>query len=348
MEEREDNENSESSDDSVEIPIGVEGEADGDEEAGDLDEKTSEVEASDGGEFDDETAEPAADGEDLDDLYVSPDERDVEVVDPGDEEPGEAGSDAEAGEPEAEEAEPEGPSREALLERVDELEQQVEELEDERDEYENRMLRAAADLENFRKRAERDKKELRKYGAKDLVKDLLQNVDNLERALEHADASDASNIIEGVEMVLRQIHTTLEKHGIERFESEGEEFDPEKHEAIQQVETTDQESGTIVEEFQKGYTIYDRLLRPAMVIVAENVTDGEGDEATEGDAEAAGQPDEQRVDEPQADDSATPVELAEHEAAEREEPSDEVDESEAEAGGGGTTEEDDERPPEPE
>lgn len=316
-----------------EIPINVEG----DDESGDdeqLEEESSETldeESSEAEGLEEASSEPtlqeessdvegtvpegsdtdgeSTDEEALDDLYVSPDESDVEVVEPdtdaeraaeeadevdggeaedaGGQQDAEQRQEADAADPE--EAEPEGPSRDELLERVDELEQRVDELKEERDDFENRMLRAAADLENFRKRAKREKEDLRKYGAKDLVKDLLQNVDNLERALEHADASDASNIIEGVEMVLRQIHSSLAKHGIEQFESEGEDFDPEKHEAIQQVETTEQESGTIVEEFQKGYVIHDRLLRPAMVTVAKNV--GGGDEQ-EGDDEAEAESDE--------------------------------------------------------
>jgi molecular chaperone GrpE len=146
------------------------------------------------------------------------------------------------------------------------------------------MLRAAADLENYRKRAEQEKKELEKYGAKSLVKDLLSTIDNLERAVEHADTSEEANILDGVNMVLNQIHDTFEKHGIEVFDAEGEPFDPELHEAIQQVETPDHESGTVVEQFQRGYTIHDRLLRPAMVAVAKKVEDdaSETGEAADG------------------------------------------------------------------
>ncbi len=200
------------------------------------------------------------------DLFVSADDSDVEVID--EETDLEETSDGDE------------PDREALLERIDTLESTVDRLEDERDDFKERMLRAAADLENYRKRAEKEKEELKKYGAKHLVKDLLSTIDNLERALEHAQSGDEANIIDGVDMVLNQIHDTFEKHGIEVFDAEGNEFDPELHEAIQQVETTEHTSGTVVEQFQRGYQIHDRLLRPAMVSVAENIADDEDDEAS--------------------------------------------------------------------
>ncbi len=363
----------ENQEESVEIPVNVDEE---DDQGQTLGEETSDLESEEeslGGETSSEAAggdpeeteppggeqaerseaesqpEPAGD-EELDDLYVSPDESDVEVVEPaaeqsaGEESPEEQtreeGEPAGSGSEDDEAATPsepderttaDGPTREELLERVDELEQEVDQLQQERDEYEERMLRAAADLENFRKRAKREKDELKKYGAKPLLEDLIQNIDNLERALEHADSSNEQNIIEGVEMVLRQLHTNLEKHGIEQFDSEGEQFDPEQHEAIQQVETTDRESGTIVEEFQKGYFLHDRLLRPAMVSVADNVA---GDSEPEEDEPAA----DAEVDEESADGSegSEPAEEQAEDAGERpehqqdedpEQPADEVSSS---------------------
>lgn len=326
MTEREEREDSDATDDSVEIPVTVEGEeeSDADEEpdAAEADERAAQEAADPGEEVEADVDEAeAADPEELDDLYLDPEESDVEVVE--DEHAAEEAEpvDAELVEDEAEEAEdvdvelaeestqtrepegdePEGPTREELAARVEELETEVDQLEEEtdqlereRDNFEERMLRAAADLENFRKRSEREKEEIRKYGAKDLVKDLLETIDNLERALEHSDSGEEENIIEGVEMVLRQIHNTLGNHGIEAFESEGEEFDPEYHEAIQQVETTDHESGTILEQHQKGYTIHDRLLRPAVVSVAKNVASddetSDAEDADEAEAVEEGRP----------------------------------------------------------
>lgn len=146
------------------------------------------------------------------------------------------------------------------------------ELEAERDDYRNRMMRVAADLENFRKRTAREKEDMRKYGIDRVVLELLPVIDNLERALEHADKSDESSttIVDGIRMVHRQFITALEKHGVKGFESKGEQFDPQKHEAIQQVETTDHPTGYVMEQYQKGYYLHERLIRPALVVVVRN------------------------------------------------------------------------------
>lgn len=142
----------------------------------------------------------------------------------------------------------------------------------ERDDFKSRLLRSAADMENFRKRKDRERDELRKYGSDKVVGDLLPAIDNLERALEHAEKSEEqSSIADGVKMVQRQLITALEKHGVKSFTAVGERFDPQLHEAIQQVETTEFDTGVVVQEFQKGYYIHDRLLRASMTVVAKNV-----------------------------------------------------------------------------
>lgn len=153
-----------------------------------------------------------------------------------------------------------GPSSEAL-----------QAVEAERDDFRNRMMRVAADLENFRKRTVREKDDLRKYGIDRVVLELLPVLDNLERALEHADKSaDSTTIVDGVRMVQRQFVTALEKHGVAGFDAKGEHFDPQKHEAIQQIETTEHQTGLVLEEYQKGYYLHERLIRPALVVVARN------------------------------------------------------------------------------
>lgn len=145
------------------------------------------------------------------------------------------------------------------------------ELTAERDDYKNRMMRLAADLENFRKRTAREKDEMRKFGIDRVVLELLPVLDNLERALDHADKSeDSTTIVDGVRMVHRQFLTALEKHGVKPFESKGEMFDPQRHEAIQQMETADHPTGQVLEQFQKGYYLHERLIRPALVVVARN------------------------------------------------------------------------------
>lgn len=156
--------------------------------------------------------------------------------------------------------------------RIAQLQQEQEAITAERDDLKNRVLRAAADLENFRKRKEREKEELRKYGSDRLVLEVLPAVDNLERALEHSDKSeDSSTIADGVRMVLRQLLSGLEKHGVKGYASLHERFDPQRHEAIQQIETSEFETGVVMQEFQKGYFLHDRLLRPALVVVAKHV-----------------------------------------------------------------------------
>ncbi len=163
---------------------------------------------------------------------------------------------------------------------------ELEAMTTERDDFKTRLLRSAADLENFRKRKEREKDEIKKFGAEKVVSDLLPAIDNLERALEHAEKSEEqSSITDGVKMVHRQLISALEKHAIKGFSAVGEKFDPQLHEAIQQIETTEFETGVVMQEFQKGYFIHERLLRPAMTVVAKNVAppapEASEDESTE-------------------------------------------------------------------
>ena len=161
----------------------------------------------------------------------------------------------------------------------EELESSFEALGEQKEQINNRMLRVAADLENFRRRSERERKELKRYGINDAVAELLPAVDNLERALQHADTqSNSDSFVDGVRMVYRQIVAALKKHGVTGFESVGEPFNPERHEAIQQVESSSVDTGTIVEQFQKGYFLHDRLLRPALVSVAKRVEAAEQDD----------------------------------------------------------------------
>lgn len=209
-------------------------------------------------------------------LFLDPDDDDGEVFEVVDGQPeivkeGEGGSDEESVDTSGHVAELEEKLT-AQEERLNHVEEQMGELEKERDDLKQRLIRNAADMENFRKRKERERKEIEKYGANGLVRDLLPAVDNLERALEHAEKSqEESSIADGVRMVHRQLLSSLEKHGVKGFNSVGERFDPQRHEAIQQVETTEHDTGTIVQEAQKGYFLHDRLLRPSLAIVAKRV-----------------------------------------------------------------------------
>ncbi len=134
------------------------------------------------------------------------------------------------------------------------------------DEVHDRWLRAVADLENYRKRAQREKEEVQKFGIERLLLDLLPVLDNLDRALAVAPAGDP--LVDGVKLVRASLEQVLGRHGVKPFSALGQRFDPARHEALLQVPTTDAEPGTVVLEHGRGFTLADRLVRPAMVGVA--------------------------------------------------------------------------------
>lgn len=134
----------------------------------------------------------------------------------------------------------------------------------------DRYVRQVAELDNFKKRASREREELARYANETLVKDLLPVIDNLERAIAHAAAgSDTNPLVEGVDLVLKGFLDTLAKHGVQPVAAVGMPFDPAQHEALAQVEIADQPPNTVMEQHQKGYLMRDRLLRPALVTVSK-------------------------------------------------------------------------------
>jgi len=134
----------------------------------------------------------------------------------------------------------------------------------------DRLLRATAEFDNYKKRSERELGEFRKFANERLIKDLLPVMDNLERAVESSTKEDASSgIIEGVEMTLKEIYKVLENFNLKCLESEGKVFDPNFHQAVLQEETDDYAENTVIKVMQKGYILHDRLIRPAMVVVAK-------------------------------------------------------------------------------
>jgi len=141
-------------------------------------------------------------------------------------------------------------------------------------------LRSQADLENYRKRVQREKQEMARFANEGLLRDLLPVIDNLQRAVDHAreQQNDAGALIEGVEMTLGQFASTLEKFGVTPVEAAGKPFDPALHEAMGQMVSADMPPNHVAQELQKGYRLHDRLLRPALVMVSK---------APEVDAEAA-------------------------------------------------------------
>jgi molecular chaperone GrpE len=132
-----------------------------------------------------------------------------------------------------------------------------------------RALRATADLENYRKRAQKEKEEVQKFGSERLLKDFLPVVDNLDRALEAAQKSaDFESLRTGVEMTRKLFDSTFGKHGVKSFSAAGQPFDPRLHEAMQQVESAAVPSGHVLYEAVRGYMLNERLMRPALVVVA--------------------------------------------------------------------------------
>jgi molecular chaperone GrpE len=132
-----------------------------------------------------------------------------------------------------------------------------------------RTIRAAADLENYRKRAQKEKEEVQRFGSEKLLKDLLPVLDNLDRALDAAAKSpDIDSFQKGVAMTRKSFEDALGRHGVKPFSAKGQPFDPRMHEAIQQVETAQVPAGHVAHEVVRGFLLNDRLVRPAMVVVA--------------------------------------------------------------------------------
>ncbi len=132
------------------------------------------------------------------------------------------------------------------------------------------LLRERAELENFKRRMQREKGESLRFASEPMLRDILLVIDNLERAVAHAKGSEGSQaLIEGVELVLRSLLDTIGKHGVSRVKAKGEAFDPSLHEAVAQVENTEVAPNTVLDEHQSGYQLHDRLLRPAMVSVSK-------------------------------------------------------------------------------
>lgn len=124
-----------------------------------------------------------------------------------------------------------------------------------------------ADFDNYKKRAAREREDLIKYGFEKAARDLLQVADNLHRAVEHIPDSVDKNLSAGIRMVLEQLNSTLQKHGVTPVAAQGQAFDPHVHEAVGQ-QPSESPAGTVVMEHQKGYTIHGRLLRPARVVIS--------------------------------------------------------------------------------
>jgi molecular chaperone GrpE len=145
-------------------------------------------------------------------------------------------------------------------------------LEAEKLELRDRMLRIAAEFDNWKKRARREQTDAEGKGRESVLRDMLEVIDNLERATASWESggapADIQAVQQGVGLVLRQAHSKLERHDVKPVEAKGKPFDPRLHDAISQVPSAELPPGTVLSELQKGYRIGDRLLRPASVVVA--------------------------------------------------------------------------------
>ncbi|WP_100333399.1 nucleotide exchange factor GrpE [Bacillus alkalisoli] len=159
---------------------------------------------------------------------------------------------------------------EAPVSNEEESTSALEELHSKLNESENKYLRLHADFDNFRRRVRLDQEATQKYRAQNLVTDILPALDNFERALK-VDSEDEQikTFLQGMDMVYRQLMDALKNEGVEVIEAVGQSFDPHLHQAIMQVEEEGVEPNTVVEEFQKGYKLKDRVIRPSMVKVSQ-------------------------------------------------------------------------------
>lgn len=166
--------------------------------------------------------------------------------------------------PAAEDAQP---TDDTVLADVEALSRQLSEAEAKLAEMRETLLRERADLDNQRKRLQRDLEQARKFANEKLLADLLPVVDNLERGLA-AETADADALRSGTELTLRELVRVVEGNGLKALGAPGEAFNPDHHQAMQMVPDSGQPANTIVAVFQKGYMLNDRLLRPALVTVA--------------------------------------------------------------------------------
>ncbi|HJZ12940.1 MAG TPA: nucleotide exchange factor GrpE [Acidobacteriota bacterium] len=173
-------------------------------------------------------------------------------------------------------------SGEEVLEEIRSLESRLQELEKEKAELQDRLLRKHADFDNYRKRTEKDKQEFKRFALSDFMSELILILDNFERALAHSEEQSGQEYRKGVELIYRQLRDLMEKKGVKAIQVEGEQFDPNYHEAIARELRNDLPDNTILEELQKGYLLHNKLLRPAMVKVSFRT---DGDEEQSGDDE---------------------------------------------------------------
>ena len=166
------------------------------------------------------------------------------------------------------------PVEKPLENELDELRKALKEEHDRAEDYLIRLKYLQADFENFQKRVNREMLDLVKYGNERLIVKLLNVIDDLERAIKSGKETDSKEaLIEGVEMVLKELKEILRKEGLEEINAIGKNFDPNLHEAVAHIQTKDHPANTIIEEIRKGYLLNGRLIRPSMVKVALSLSE---------------------------------------------------------------------------
>jgi molecular chaperone GrpE len=178
---------------------------------------------------------------------------------------------------------------EALSTELQSLKGEYESTTAELETLKDKHLRLQAEFENFRRRGLKEREEAHKFGHQNLVKDLLTSVDNLDRAIEHAEQSDGGDLqglLQGVELVRRELLGALGKHGVALIDTDEVAFDPSVHEAMAQLEDGSVPANTILQVLEKGYQLWDRMLRPARVVVSRQPTEDDGGGSE--DAESSG------------------------------------------------------------
>lgn len=152
---------------------------------------------------------------------------------------------------------------------IDQEQTELTRLKAEAEETQQRLVRAQADFDNFRRRTQREKEDLAKYASMKLITELVPVIDNFERAMATVpEGTETESFAKGIQMILRQLETVLASEGLAAMETVGQPFNPEFHQAIMQVDSEEHEEGIVVEEVQKGYMLKDKVLRPAMVKVS--------------------------------------------------------------------------------
>ena len=163
-----------------------------------------------------------------------------------------------------------GPSRAAMLEKIEDLERVLEQVREQSDENLRALQRSAADFANYRRRVDEEREQLSQFSNAVLIGRLLAVLDDFDRALQNVPAATHEGWVDGVRLVERKLRSLLEAEGVTQIEALGTQFDPNQHEAVVHEETADHPDNQVIGELQRGYRLHDRVIRPALVRVANN------------------------------------------------------------------------------